>query len=87
MPFGVSKIEGGGVYKSPQLRNFLFLLGMKWIITAARDRDKKKSMFHEKLADVLIETASFTGRVIQVKNEHHKTCEINRAYAHYRRTK
>jgi len=61
--------------------------GMRWIINAARDRDKKKSMFYQKLAEVLVETASFTGRVIQVKNDHHKTCELNRAYAHYRRTK
>merc|ERR1719411_740519 len=61
--------------------------GMRWIINAARDRDKKKSKFYQKLAEVLIETASFTGRVIQVKNDHHKTCEVNRAFAHYRRTK
>ena len=60
---------------------------MRWIIKAARDRDKKKAMFYQKLAEALIETASFTGRVIQEKNEHHKTCELNRAYAHYRRTK
>lgn len=61
--------------------------GMKWIIEAARDRDKLKSSFKEKLAEILVETASFTGRVVQQKNDHHKTCELNRAYAHYRRTK
>ena len=62
-------------------------VGMRWIINAARDRDKAKSRFNHKLAEVLVETASFTGRVIQVKNDHHKTCEVNRAFAHYRRTK
>jgi len=61
--------------------------GMKWIINAARDRDKSKSRFKEKLAEVLLETASMTGRVIQTKNEHHKTCEVNRAYAHFRRSR
>ena len=66
---------------------FSFISGMKWIIEAARDRDKLKSSFKEKLAEILVETASFTGRVIQQKNDHHKTCELNRAYAHYRRTK
>merc|ERR1712150_242673 len=61
--------------------------GMKWIINAARDRDKSKSRFKEKLAEVLLETASMAGRVIQTKNEHHKTCEVNRAYAHFRRSR
>jgi len=61
--------------------------GMKWIINAARDREKRKSLFCEKLAEVLIETASMTGRVINTKNEHHKTCEVNRAYAHFRRSR
>ena len=63
------------------------IIGMRWIINAARDRDKKKSLFCEKLAEVLIETASMTGRVINTKNEHHKTCEVNRAYAHFRRSR
>jgi len=61
--------------------------GMKWIVDAARDRDKSKSLFREKLAEVLLETASMTGRVINTKNEHHKTCELNRAFAHFRRGK
>ena len=61
--------------------------GMKWILLAARDRDKEKSLFHEKLSEVVLETAAYQGRVINIKDEHHKICEINRAYAHYRRSK
>ena len=77
---------------SPSSKIFKFkqiidIIGMRWIINAARDRDKKKSLFCEKLAEVLIETASMTGRVINTKNEHHKTCEVNRAYAHFRRSR
>merc|ERR1711973_121173 len=61
--------------------------GMRWILTAARDRDRSKSRFHEKLAEVIIDTAAYQGRVISIKDEHHKICEINRAFAHYRRSK
>ena len=57
------------------------------MIRASRDRDKSKSFFHEKLAEVILETAAYQGRVIAIKDEHHKVCEVNRAYAHFRRTK
>ena len=70
-----------------RVRYIIYLIGMKWIVEAARDRDMSKSRFKEKLAEVLLETASMTGRVINTKNEHHKTCELNRAYAHFRRGK
>jgi small subunit ribosomal protein S7 len=59
----------------------------RWIMKAAQDRDKAASRFHQRLAEIIIETAHNSGRVIAVKTEHHKTCEQNRAYAHYRRSK
>ena len=31
----------------------------RWIIRVARDRDKSKLRFHEKLADVIVETAAY----------------------------
>ena len=56
----------------------------RWILNAARDRDTKNIRIHETLANVLIDTANNTGRVIAQRNEHHKTYKQNRAYAHYR---
>ena len=58
----------------------------RWIVKAARNRDRRSTRLPPVLASILIETANNTGRVITVRNEHHKTCEQNRAYAHYRLT-
>jgi len=39
------------------------------------------------LAKELVDAYNMVGRAIAKKYEHHKQCEQNRAYAHYRRTK
>ena len=59
----------------------------RWILNAARDRDRTKTNIHDVLANVIVDTANESGRVIAQRNEHHKTCEQNRAYAHYRISK
>jgi hypothetical protein len=41
----------------------------------------------EALAKEIIDAYNMIGRAINKKHEHHKLCEQNRAYAHYRRTK
>lgn len=56
---------------------------MKWIIEATKDKDRKVS-FPEKLAYELLDAANNTGRVVKRKQDLHKQCEANRAYAHYR---
>jgi len=58
----------------------------RWIINAARDRDRRATRIAPVLANIIVDTFNNTGRVITVRNEHHKTCEQNRAYAHYRLT-
>lgn len=58
----------------------------RWILSAARDREKGQARLHSVLANILVETAHGTGRIIAMRNEHHKTCEQNRAHAHYRLT-
>lgn len=55
-------------------------------MTTARGRDHAKQLMYERLAELVVETAHDTGPIINMKNEHHKQCEINRAYAHYRRS-
>ncbi len=57
----------------------------RWLVNAAIDRDRKAMHFYERMAQLILETFNNKGRVIAVKNEHHKLCEQNRAYAHYRR--
>ena len=39
---------------------------------------------YQKLAEVLVLTAEYTGPVVARKQEHHKICEQNRAYANFR---
>ena len=58
----------------------------RWIIKAARDRDRRATRIAPVLANIIVDTFNNSGRVITVRNEHHKTCEQNRAYAHYRLT-
>ena len=58
--------------------------GIRWIVNEAEDRPKpKKTRLFEKLADLLIDTANYNGKVIAQKHEHHRVAEQNRAYAHY----
>ncbi len=61
--------------------------GIRWIMEESYERDKAESRLYEKLADVLVDTAAYTGKVIARKHEHHRLCEQNRAYAHYRKGK
>jgi small subunit ribosomal protein S7 len=42
-------------------------------------------LFYQALADELIAAYNNEGQTIQTKQELHKLCEANRAFAHYRR--
>lgn len=56
---------------------------MKWLIEAGNDKDPKVR-FYLQFAKELINAANETGKVIKRKQELHKQCEANRAFAHYR---
>jgi len=58
-------------------------MSMKWLIEAAKDKASEKR-FYQQLAEELIDAASNTGRVVKKKQDLHRQCEANRAYAHYR---
>lgn len=58
-------------------------LSMKWLIAAATEKDRN-TRFYDQLAYELIDAANNKGKVIKRKQELHKQCEANRAYAHYR---
>nr|CAD7592419.1 unnamed protein product [Timema genevievae] len=82
----LSPIKRGGVtYQVPvpiteKRSNFL---AMKWLIEAAQDKERTVH-FPEKLAWELLDASSNQGRVVKKKQELHRQCEANRAYAHYR---
>lgn len=58
---------------------------MRWLIGSCRGKAKdRKVRFYDRLARELIDAAQNEGVSIRKKQELHKFCESNRAYAHYR---
>lgn len=58
-------------------------LSMRWLIEAAQEKDRKVR-FAAQMARELIDAANNTGRVVRKKQDLHRQCEANKAYAHYR---
>lgn len=82
----VTKIKRGGVSYQvpiPVTEKQSYFLAMSWLLDAARDKERKVHL-PEKLAWEILDAASGQGRVVKRKNDLHKLCEDNRAYAHYR---
>lgn len=77
--------RGGTNYKVPIpiTEKKSYFLSMKWLIEAANDKAQTVH-FPEKMAWEIMDAANNTGRVIKRKQDLHKECEANRAYAHYR---
>lgn len=57
----------------------------KWLVEASREHERKVHL-PEKMAYELLDAANNTGRVVKRKQDLHRLCEANRAYAHYRWT-
>lgn len=77
--------RGGTVYAVPVPVNEKnsYFLSMKWIIESTNDKFRTVH-FPEKFAWEILDAAANTGRVVKRKQDLHKLCEANRAYAHYR---
>ena len=79
-------VEKGGVrYKvpspcPPQKQTYL---AMKWLIETSKELDRKKRMY-VKLAHEIVDAANKEGKAMRKKQELHRVCEENRAYAHFR---
>merc|ERR1712071_356296 len=58
-------------------------LAMKWLILQSNEKERT-THFPEKLAAELIDASNNTGRVVKRKQDLHRQCEANRAYAHFR---
>ena len=78
--------KGGKTYNVPvglpfKRRRFL---GIKWIITAARER--KGIKMADKLSTEILDAYNNTGTAIKRKQDSHRLAEANRAFAHFRWT-
>ncbi|KAF5280508.1 hypothetical protein FQA39_LY18030 [Lamprigera yunnana] len=58
-------------------------VSMKWFIEAGKEKDST-IRFYDQLAYEFIDASNNTGRVVKRKQDLHRQCEANRAYAHYR---
>src|SRR5207237_571206 len=76
MESGKKSIAEGIVYRA-------FDLGMRWIITASRDRSDGRTM-QEKLASELLDASSNKGNAVKKREDTHKMADANKAFAHYR---
>ncbi|GAB1602891.1 28S ribosomal protein S7, mitochondrial-like [Argonauta hians] len=80
------KVHKGGVRYNvpvscpPKRQTFL---AMKWMIQNCRDKEWEAKM-SKKLSIEVLAAFNFEGRTIHKKQELHRQCEANKAYAHFR---
>ncbi|XP_045448463.1 28S ribosomal protein S7, mitochondrial [Melitaea cinxia] len=77
--------RGGITYQVPgpiTEKRSLFL-AIKWLLEATNDKGRTVH-FPEQFAWELLDAANNTGKVVKRKQDLHRQCEANRAYAHYR---
>jgi small subunit ribosomal protein S7 len=82
----ITPIKRGGVkYQVPVpiTEKHSYFRACKWMVEASREKETRQHL-PEKMAFELIDAASNQGRVVKRKQDLHRLCEANRAYAHYR---
>ncbi|RZF41777.1 hypothetical protein LSTR_LSTR012294 [Laodelphax striatellus] len=81
----ISVKRGGAYYQVPMpiRETTATFYSMNWLIEAGSDK-ARTSRWHDRMAIELIDASENKGRVIKRKQDLHKQCEANRAYAHYR---
>ena len=79
-----SRRVGGATYQVPvEVRTERRqALAIRWIITAARDRNDKTMV--DRLAAELMDAANNRGNAVKKREDTHRMAEANRAFAHYR---
>src|SRR6476659_8094631 len=79
-----SRRVGGATYQVPvEVRNERRqALAIRWIISAARDRNEKTMM--ERLSAELLDASNNRGNAVKKREDTHKMAEANRAFSHYR---
>ena len=79
-----SRRVGGATYQVPvEVRSSRRqALGIRWIISAARDRNEKTMM--DRLANEIVDAAQNRGNAVKKREDVHKMADANKAFAHYR---
>ena len=79
-----SRRVGGATYQVPvEVRSSRRqALGIRWIISAARDRNEKTMT--ERLSGELLDASNNRGNAVKKREDTHRMAEANRAFAHYR---
>src|ERR1700739_4875112 len=79
-----SRRVGGGTYQVPvEVRSSRRqALGIRWIISAARDRNEKTMT--ERLSAELLDASNNRGNAVKKREDVHKMAEANRAFSRYR---
>jgi len=79
-----SRRVGGATYQVPvEVRNVRRqALGIRWLITAARDRNEKTMT--ERLSAELLDASNGRGNAVKKREDVHRMAEANRAFSHYR---
>ena len=79
-----SRRVGGATYQVPvEVRSVRRqALGIRWIISAARDRNEKTMM--ERLSAELLDASNNRGNAVKKREDTHRMAEANRAFSHYR---
>jgi len=79
-----SRRVGGATYQVPiEIRDARReALGMRWLITAARNRSGKSMA--DRMAAELADAFNNTGTAVKKREDTHKMAEANKAFAHYR---
>jgi small subunit ribosomal protein S7 len=79
-----SRRVGGATYQVPvEVRSDRRqALGIRWIISAARERNEKTMM--ERLSAELLDASNNRGNAVKKREDVHRMAEANRAFSHYR---
>ena len=79
-----SRRVGGATYQVPvEVRtDRRQALGIRWLITAARDRNEKTMT--ERLSSELLDASNSRGNAVKKREDVHRMAEANRAFSHYR---
>src|SRR5918992_3926395 len=79
-----SRRVGGATYQVPvEVRtDRRQALGIRWIISAARDRNDKTMV--DRLSAELMDAANNRGNAVKKREDTHRMAEANRAFSHYR---
>ena len=75
-------VAAAGSLDDPADRQGLTALGIRWLITAARERNEKTMT--ERLSAELLDASNNRGNAVKKREDTHRMAEANKAFAHYR---